>query len=278
MNSVSNPTKMLRIAIAEDHSDMLSFYESILQSMGHVVVGSAQDGAQLVELCKRTKPDLVIADIAMPVMDGIEAADRICQHDPVAIVLVSAHYDKRLIQRAQLEYVMAYLVKPITEIDLEAAIAMATMRFEQFQTLREEAHSPHQAMSDRRIIEKAKELIMQVTGLAEDDAFRRLQKMAWQQKKRMADVAQLMVSTSLIGVQGGAATGREQSELLGVALTDSEETILRLVASGLSNKEIAEQTKSNQETVATQRTTAMQKLGLGSRTELVRYAESQKWM
>lgn len=247
--------------------------------MGHKVVGMAHDGAELVKLCEQSRPDLVISDIAMPIMDGIEAADRICQQNPVAIVLVSAHYDKRLIQRAQLDYVMAYLVKPVTEVDLVKVISMATLRFEQFQLLRNEAHSFRQALSDRRIVEKAKEIIMQTIGLPEADAFRRLQKMAWQQKKRIVDVAQLMISTTAVGL--GPLVTQEPAGVPDAAttpLTSVESDVARFVAQGYSNKEIADHVGCNVETVAVHKAAAMRKLGLDNRAELVRYARSQNWI
>ena len=132
-------------------------------------------------------------------------------------------------------------------------------------------------MNDRRIIEKAKELVIQATGLSETDAFRRLQQMACQQKKRIVDAAQLMISTCLIGMSGAKPRESMRGELLGLPLTPSEQNVARQIALGRSNQEISELLGCNLDMVAVHKATAMRKLGLRSRTELVRYAESQNW-
>lgn len=189
--------KMLRIAVAEDEADMREFYRKVLPMLGHEIVGTAKDGRELVELCRRVEPDLVIADIAMPGMDGLEATEAIYKERPVAIVLVSAHYDKNLIQRAQLNYVMAYLVKPVTEADLETSLAIANERFVQFQKVLDESRSLRQALQDRKVIERAKGIIMQAAQVSELEAFRRLQKMSWDKNLKMAEVASSIVTAAM---------------------------------------------------------------------------------
>ena len=189
--------KMLRIAVAEDEADMREFYRKVLPMLGHEIVGTEKDGRELVELCRRVEPDLVIADIAMPGMDGLEATEAIYKERPVAIVLVSAHYDKNLIQRAQLNYVMAYLVKPVTEADLETSLAIANERFVQFQKVLDESRSLRQALQDRKVIERAKGIIMQAAQVSELEAFRRLQKMSWDKNLKMAEVASSIVTAAM---------------------------------------------------------------------------------
>ena len=189
--------KMLRIAVAEDETDMREFYQRILPTLGHEVVGTAKDGRELIELCRRVEPDLVIADIAMPGMDGLEATEAIYNERPVAVVLVSAHYDKNLIQRAQLNYVMAYLVKPVTEADLQTSLAIASERFAQFQNVLDESRSLRQALQDRKVIERAKGIIMQAAQVSELEAFRRLQKMSWDKNLKMAEVASSIVTAAM---------------------------------------------------------------------------------
>jgi response regulator NasT len=133
----------------------------------------------------------------MPGMDGLEATEAIYNERPVAVVLVSAHYDKNLIQRAQLNYVMAYLVKPVTEADLETSLAIASERFAQFQKVLDESRSLRQALQDRKVIERAKGIIMQAAQVSELEAFRRLQKMSWDRNLKMAEVASSIVTAAM---------------------------------------------------------------------------------
>ena len=103
--------------------------------LGHQVVAVAKDGRELVEQCRTAHPDLVITDIKMPDMDGIDAATQIYRNGPIPVILVSAYHDPEFIRRAEADHILAYLVKPIKQADLEPAIAIAMRRFEQFQAL-----------------------------------------------------------------------------------------------------------------------------------------------
>ncbi len=131
--------RSLRIAVADDEPDMRDYYKTILPRLGHEVVAVAETGAQLVELCQQANPDLVISDIRMPEMDGIDASTAIHKTRPVPVILVSGYHDSELINRAQADHVLAYLVKPIKQVDLIPTIALAMRRFEQFQQLRRES-------------------------------------------------------------------------------------------------------------------------------------------
>jgi len=114
----------------------------MLPLMGHRVTSVAENGRELVEQCRRQRPDLVITDVKMPVMDGIEASIELNRDAPLPVVLVSAYHDADLIERAANDHVMAYLVKPVGRKDLEPAIALAMRRFEQFQELRRQVSEP----------------------------------------------------------------------------------------------------------------------------------------
>ena len=131
-------TRALRIVVADDEPDMQDYFRTILPLLGHEVVAAAGTGRELVEQCRATQPDLVITDIKMPEMDGIEAAIAIYQERPVPIILVSAHHDAELLRRAEADHILGYLVKPIKQADLEPVIVLAVRRFEQFQELRKE--------------------------------------------------------------------------------------------------------------------------------------------
>jgi response regulator NasT len=185
----------LRVAVADDELDMREFLDEALRRLGHQVVAVAETGQQLVEACRGERPDLVITDIRMPEMDGLDAAQTIYNLRPVPIIVITAHHDGEFVARAQERHVLAFLVKPIDEADLAPAIAIALRRFDEFQALRQENQTLAQALQDRKIIERAKGLLMQQAQLDEAAAFKRLQKLARDQRKKMAEVAQMIVTT-----------------------------------------------------------------------------------
>jgi AmiR/NasT family two-component response regulator len=187
-------TQSLRILVADDEADMREYFQRALPAIGHQVVGVAATGEELVARCRDLQPDLVITDIKMPGLDGIDAAKQIYQARPVPFILVSAFYDPELIERAEQEQILAYLVKPIKQADLEPAIAMAMYRFAQFKSLQVEASSLRQALEDRKIIERAKGILMLRANLSEPDAFRRLQKLARDQNRKLVDIATMIVT------------------------------------------------------------------------------------
>lgn len=187
-------THNLRIAIADDELDMREYFQKMLPSLGHVVVSAAKTGKELVEQCRKQKPDLVITDVKMPDMDGIEAANELYQQAPMPVILVSAYHDEELISRAEADHILAYLVKPIKKADLEPAIALAMRRFAQFQALRQEAADLRQALADRKVIERAKGILMKRAHMDEQEAFRRLQKLASEKNRKLIDIANIIVT------------------------------------------------------------------------------------
>lgn len=130
-------TASLRIAVADDEPDMRDYFRRVLARLGHHVVGAASNGHELIELCRAERPDLVITDIKMPELDGIEAAVQLYQEHPMAVLLVSAHHNGALIERAVADHVLGYLVKPVRQADLGPAIALAWTRFEERERLRQ---------------------------------------------------------------------------------------------------------------------------------------------
>lgn len=180
----------LRIVVADDEADMRDFFEKMLRHLGHKVVAVAENGRELVELCASTDPDLVITDIKMPDIDGIDASVELCRQKPRPIILVSAYHDPELVRRAEADHVMAFLVKPIGRADLPPAIALAMRRFEELQALRQETADLKQALVDRRVIEQAKGILMRIAGVGEKDAFKRLQELAADRNIKLGDAAQ----------------------------------------------------------------------------------------
>ncbi len=159
--------RSLRIVVADDEPDMREYFRRSLARLGHQVVGAARDGRELVEQCRALCPDLVITDVTMPELDGIAAALEIYRERPVPVVLVSAYHHAGLLERAQTDHILGYLVKPIQHADLEPVIRLTICRFEQFEVLRREAADLREALQDRQVIERAKGALMR-RG-AEDD-------------------------------------------------------------------------------------------------------------
>ena len=188
----------LRIAVADDEPDMRDYFAKILPRLGHQVVAQARDGRELVEQCRAARPDLVITDIKMPEMDGIDAAIAIYKDTPLPVILVSAYHDAGLIQRAEADHIMGYLVKPIKQADLGPVIALAMRRFEQFQELRKEAADLRQALEDRKLIERAKGILMRRLGVDEDEAFRRMRQRASNQNLKLAEIGRKVLAAEAI--------------------------------------------------------------------------------
>lgn len=187
-------TSGLRIAVADDEVEMRDFFAKVLPRFGHQVVSVAENGKQLVEQCREHLPDLVISDIKMPELDGIEACTQICQERPVPVIMVSAYHDPALIERAEADHVLAYLVKPIGLADLQPAISIAMRRFAELQALHKECNDLRQALSDRKVIEQAKGLLMKLAGIDEKDAFRRLQELASEKNQKLIEAARSILA------------------------------------------------------------------------------------
>jgi two-component system, response regulator PdtaR len=184
----------LRIVAADDEPEMRAYFKETLEALGHRVVGLAANGEELIALSRKERPDLVIADIKMPGTNGIDAARQLYHELPVPVIVVSAYHDNGIMERAQAPAVMAYLVKPIKSEDLKAAIFLAMRRFAEFQSLMKEAASLKQAMEDRKIIERAKGILMKQAKLDEGDAFKRLQDLASNKNQKMIEIAKMVVT------------------------------------------------------------------------------------
>lgn len=184
----------LKIVVADDEPDMREYFCKVLNHLGHDVVAVAANGAELVARCRDTPPDLIITDIAMPELDGLDALREICRERPVPAIVVSAHHDDDFLERAQREQILAYLVKPIKRVDLPPAIALATRRFREFEALHKQAADLQRALNDRKLIERAKGILMTRAGLSEPDAFRRLQKLSSDKNQKMVQIAEMIIT------------------------------------------------------------------------------------
>jgi response regulator NasT len=190
----------LRVLIAEDEALIRLDLREMLEEEGFNVVGEASDGEQAVALAKDLTPDLVICDIKMPKMDGIQAAAQITEARIAPVVMLTAFSQRDLIERARDAGAMAYLVKPFQKRDLLPAIEIATSRFAEMRALETEVTDLRERLEARKLIERAKGALMTQHGLSEPEAFRWIQRAAMDNRTSMRAVAELVLS-------GDAPTG-----------------------------------------------------------------------
>ena len=185
-NSNSAPTR-IRILVAEDEALIRMDLVEMLGEAGYEVVAEAADGAQAIELAQLHKPDLAILDVKMPVLDGISAAEKIITIVPV--LMLTAFSQRELVERARDAGVMAYVVKPFSIGDLVPAIEIAISRHLQMRSLADEVADLHERLESRKIIDKAKGILMSALNLSEPQAFSWIQKAAMDRRLTMKDVA-----------------------------------------------------------------------------------------
>jgi two-component system, response regulator PdtaR len=167
----------------------------MLERAGFEVVAEARDGREAVALAAEHRPDLAVMDVKMPELDGIEAARRMLEQRPIPIVMLTAFSEAALVGRAVDAGVFGYLVKPFRESDLLPAIEAARARHAELQALRDEAGSLRDALEARKLIERAKGLLMEKDGLSEGEAFARLRGASQQTGRPLRDVAEAILAT-----------------------------------------------------------------------------------
>lgn len=181
--------KNLTILIADDESIIRLGLKRILEEAGHTVY-AAENGAAALKLAESCKPELVILDIKMPEMDGLEAAQLLLDRMPVPVIFLTAYGEQELIQRAARLAVMGYLVKPIKEAELLAMIEVAARRHAEHTRTAQTAAELEAEAAARRTIDRAKGLLMQRDGISELEAYRRLQQRAQSERRTLLEVAQ----------------------------------------------------------------------------------------
>lgn len=185
----------MRILVAEDETIIRLDLKDMLARAGYDVCAEARDGEEAVSLARSEQPDLAILDVKMPKVDGIEAARRILDERPIPIVMLTAYGQEELVSRAVEAGVFGYLVKPFREQDLLPAIATARARHEELAAVREEAESLSEALAARKVIERAKGLLMDKEKLSEQDAFARLRKASQASGRPLKVIAEAVVAT-----------------------------------------------------------------------------------
>ena len=185
--------KPLRIVIADDEAVIRMDLKEILQEAGHEVVGETANGRRTVAIVRDTRPDLVILDVKMPDMDGIEAARMIDADHLAPVLLLTAFDDAELIRRATDAGVLAYLVKPVEEKNLFPAMEIALSRWQEMQSLEEELEAMRDSLEMRKLLDRAKGILMRAHSISEDEAYRRLQRYSMEKRRPLKDVAAAVV-------------------------------------------------------------------------------------
>ena len=185
-----------RVLIAEDEAIERFDLHELLSSLGYTVVGEAADGQAAVDLARQLKPDLTIMDIEMPEMDGIDAAKILWEEKTCPVLLLTAFSQRELVERAREAGVMGYLVKPFRESEVSPAIEVALARYDEQRQLDREVFDLKDKFETRKLVDRAKGILMDTKGLSEAEAFRRIQKMSMNTRRSMKEIAQAIVITS----------------------------------------------------------------------------------
>ncbi len=182
-----------RVIIADDESVIRTDLREMLSNLNYLVVGEVGDGRSAVNLARELKPDVVIMDIKMPDMDGIEAAKLMTQEKIAPVLLLTAYAQRDLVDRAKEAGVVGYLVKPFREQEIVPAIEIALARFSEFRELEKEVGDLNETLETRKVVDRAKGILMDSQGLTEQEAFRKIQKMSMNTRRPMKEIAQAIV-------------------------------------------------------------------------------------
>jgi response regulator NasT len=187
------PPLTTRVVIAEDEALIRLDLKEMLEEEGYSVVGEAGDGETAVKLAEEHRPDLVILDVKMPVLDGISAAERIAGEKLAPVLMLTAFSQRELVERARDAGAMAYLVKPFSKSDLVPAIEMAVSRFQELRALEAEIADLSLRLETRKLVDRAKSVLQTKYGLTEPAAFRWIQKTSMDRRMSMQAVAQAVI-------------------------------------------------------------------------------------
>jgi two-component system, response regulator PdtaR len=193
MNRSSWSSEPWRIIIADDESLIRLDLREMLTHLGYDVIAEAGDGRTAVDLARKLRPDLLIMDIKMPEVDGIAAAEELTRERIAPVVLLTAYSDQGLVERARMAGVVGYVVKPFREAELMPVIELSRARFDEFRTLEHEVGSLKEALETRKVIERAKGVLMETHGLRENQAFHRIRKTSMDARKSMKEVAEAIL-------------------------------------------------------------------------------------
>ena len=194
MSTLTPPEETgLRAVVAEDETLIRLDLVEVLTGAGYRVVAEAGDGRAAVEAVREHRPDIVVMDVKMPVMDGIAAAGEIAGERLAPVVMLTAFSQRELVERARTAGAMAYVVKPFTEADLVPAIELAVARFDELRSLEAEVRDLGDRLETRKIVDRAKALLQERMRLTEAESFRRIQKTSMDRRLTMREVAQAVI-------------------------------------------------------------------------------------
>jgi response regulator NasT len=182
-----------RLVIADDESLIRMNLKETLVGLGYIVVGEAGDGVSAINLARELQPDLVLMDIKMPKLDGIQAAKILTQEKIAPVLLLTAFSDRELVDRARDAGVVNYIVKPFRDAELLPAIEIAMARYQEFLEMEREIIDLKETLETRKLVERAKGVLMDSQGLKEADAFRKIQQLSMNTRKPMKEIAQAIL-------------------------------------------------------------------------------------
>jgi AmiR/NasT family two-component response regulator len=182
-----------RIILAEDETLIRMDLKEELSRQGYLVVGDVGDGQSAVNLAREVRPDLVIMDIDMPQLDGISASEILTREKIAPVLLLTAYNNPELIERAKQVGVLHYLVKPWNQSALKPAIEVALARFSEYRQMEDRVATLEEQLATRKVVERAKGMLMQKQGLNEQDAFRKIQRASMNSRKSMREVAEALL-------------------------------------------------------------------------------------
>jgi response regulator NasT len=190
--------QQLRIVIADDESIIRMNLKETLVGLGYLVVGEAGDGSSVIHLARELRPDLVIMDIKMPKLDGIQAAKVLTEERIAPVLLLTAYSDRELVERALEAGVGGYIVKPFRDAELMPAIEIALARYGEFREMDKQINDLKETLETRKLVERAKGVLMDTQGLKEQEAFRKIQQLSMNTRKSMREIAQAILLTAQI--------------------------------------------------------------------------------
>lgn len=190
MDNATSALATLKVVVVEDEANTRQFLKDELVKLGHQIVGEAATGTDMVRTVLDTEPDVVVFDIHLPRLNGLDALRQIYQERVVAAVAITGDRDQELVSRALEEHVLAYLVKPVEAHHLAPALQIARAQFAELRELSEENAALRQTLQNRKVIERAKGVLMKRHRWTEAEAFRRLQRGAMNRRTTMIEIAQ----------------------------------------------------------------------------------------
>jgi AmiR/NasT family two-component response regulator len=186
----------LKIIIADDEALIRMDLREMLTAAGHQVIGEGANGEEALEAVRNLHPDLVIMDVKMPKMDGLTAAKLINEEQLAPVLLLTAYSQKDIVEQAKEAGVLAYIVKPVREEQLFPALEIAVSRFKEFQAFKEEVDHLRESLETRKLLDRAKGILMTAHGFTEQEAYRRMQQFSMNRRMSIKEVAQAIVDAA----------------------------------------------------------------------------------